>query len=65
MAAVLPAWLWWLAAPVLVTTATALALWWTGRPRRRLTVRGSIRAYRGFRTALDDARQGTRPAARR
>jgi hypothetical protein len=53
--AVLPAWLWWLAAPVLATTLAALALWWTGRSRRPPTVRGSIRAHRRFLNALGDA----------
>jgi hypothetical protein len=54
MISIVPAWLWWLAAPALVTVAAALLSWWSGRPARQPTVAQSMRAHREFLAALGD-----------
>jgi hypothetical protein len=52
MAAAIPAWLWWLAAPAAVALLAALIIWYAGRPRRPPTVARSIRDHNRFLATL-------------
>jgi hypothetical protein len=52
MTAVIPAWLWWLAAPAGVALLAALTIWFAGRPRRPPTVARSIRDHDRFLATL-------------
>jgi len=52
MAALVPVWLWWLAAPMGAALLAALVIWFAGRPPRPPTVARSIRDHGRFLAAL-------------
>ena len=54
MASAIPAWVWWLAAPVGVALLAALMIWFAGLPRRRPTMARSIRDHDRFLATLSD-----------
>jgi hypothetical protein len=60
MASAIPAWVWWLAAPVGVALLAALMIWFAGLPRRRPTMARSIRDHDRFLATLSGV-DGVRP----
>jgi hypothetical protein len=49
------AWLWWLAAPLVVPILVALGMWWRGRPKRPATTPESVDGHRDYLQALGAA----------
>jgi hypothetical protein len=60
MASAIPAWVWWLAAPVGVALLAALMIWFAGLPRRRPTTARSIRDHDRYLATLSGV-DGVRP----
>jgi hypothetical protein len=54
-------WVWWLLAPLAVTSAAALLTWIAGRPRRPPTSEEAVSSHRRF---LDDLADASAPAHR-
>ena len=48
-------WVWWLLAPVLVTSVVAVITWLAGRPRRPPTSEEAVGSHRRFLADLADA----------
>jgi hypothetical protein len=55
-------WVWWLLAPLAVTSAAAVITWITGRPRRPPTAEEAVSSHRRFLADLADASEPARQA---
>jgi hypothetical protein len=49
------AWVWWLAAPLVLPVLVALVMWWRGRPRRLATMPETVEGHQRYLLALGEA----------